>query len=157
MAGEQYSGFTLNAVDAKARVSVPAWLRAVLDTRTSPRALTIAPSEYDDCLIGYDKDHEARLRAEIELRFAGDYSRERAAALRRAFGRTVSLNVDDGYRITLTPLLRELAGVEKHVYFVGSGEYFEIWNPAKFLAQEGLDEPSARICRYEMSLKGEVA
>lgn len=156
MAGEQYSGFTLNAVDAKARVSVPAWLRTVLDTRSSPRTLTIGPSEFDDCLVGYDQDHGVRVRAELEAQYAGDYSRDRAVALRRAFGRSVALNVDDGYRITLTPLLRQLAGIERHVYFVGSGEYFELWDPRTFLAQPGLDAPSAKICRYEMALKGEA-
>lgn len=153
MAGEQYLGFALNAVDAKLRVSVPPAFRAIVADRSPDRELIVGPSEYDDCLVAYDTPHAARLRAEIEKRYEGDYTRERTVALRRAFGNTTPLKIDDAHRITLTPTLKDLLEVDRFVYFLGAGEYFEIWNPAKLLAVPDLDPATARILRRELDAK----
>ena len=47
VAGEQYHGYALNAVDAKLRVSVPPKFRAIVADRSPERELIIGPSEYD--------------------------------------------------------------------------------------------------------------
>ncbi len=157
MAGEQYLGFALNAVDAKLRVSVPTAFREIVSARSVERELIVGPSEYDDCLVAYDPAHAERLRAEIETRYAGDYTRERSVALRRAFGNTTRLKIDDAHRITLTPVLKDLLGVERFVYFLGAGEYFEIWNPQVLLAVPDLDPATARILKREIDAKGAAA
>jgi len=157
VAGEQYLGFALNAVDAKLRVSVPSAFREIVAARSSERELIVGPSEYDDCLVAYDPDYSARLRAEIETRYEGNYSRERAQALRRAFGNTTRLKIDDGHRITLTGTLKDLIEADRLVYFLGAGEYFEIWNPRTLLAAPDLDPVTARILRREMDARGEAS
>ena len=157
MAGEQYLGFALNAVDAKLRVSVPPSFREIVAARSAERELIVGPSEYDDCLIAYDPTHAERLRAEIETRYAGDYSRERAQALRRTFGNTTRLKIDDAHRITLTASLRDLLGLDGLVYFMGAGEYFEIWKPQTLAASPGLDPATARLLKRELDARGVAA
>ena len=157
MAGEQYLGFALNAVDAKLRVSVPPAFREIVAARSAERELIVGPSEYDDCLVAYDPTHAERLRAEIETRYEGNYSRDRAQALRRAFGNTTRLKIDDAHRITLTPSLRDLLGLDGFVYFLGAGEYFEIWQPRTLAAVPDLDPATARLLRRELETKGLAA
>ena len=156
MAGEQYLGFALNAVDAKLRVSVPTAFREIVAARSVERELILGPSEYDDCLVAYDPTHGETLRAEIETRYAGDYSRERSVALRRAFGNTTRLKIDEAHRITLTPTLKDLLGLDRFVYFLGAGEYFELWNPRTLLGITDLDPSTARILRRELEARGET-
>ncbi len=157
MAGEQYLGFALNAVDAKLRVSVPPAFREIVSARSVERELIVGPSEYDDCLIAYDPTHAEKLRAEIETRYAGNYSRDRAQALRRTFGNTTKLKIDDAHRVTLTPSLRDLLDLDGFVYFLGAGEYFEVWKPQTLLAVADVDPATVRLLKREMDAKGVAA
>lgn len=157
MAGEHYLGSALAAVDAKARVSVPPAFRETVEARSASRELIVGKSPWDDCLIAYDPSYSAKLRAGIEAKFGPVDSRERAAAVRRAFGGTTGLRIDDAHRITLTPGLRELGGIDRLVFYIGADEYFEIWNPAAYLALPDADDGLARGLRRDLAARGEAA
>ena len=51
-------------------------------------------------------------------------------ALRRhIFGGAKQINLDSAGRILIPTFLQEYAGLEGEATIVGTGEYFEIWNP----------------------------
>ena len=49
-----FQGSALNAVDAKGRVSVPAFLRGVIERRGNARTIVIAKHEAFPCLSAYE-------------------------------------------------------------------------------------------------------
>ena len=54
-----FQGSALNAVDAKGRVSVPAFLRTVVERRGDARTITLAKHEAFPCLSAYDPAYAA--------------------------------------------------------------------------------------------------
>jgi len=151
---ELFHGYALNAVDAKNRVSVPAAFRDVILSRSDTRAVVIAISEHSPCLIGYDSRRSAKLQADIETRFAGDWSPARDAQARLAFGASEHVGMEDTGRIILSPTLKDMGEIDRHAFFLGAGEYFEIWNPKLLLDSPGLDARMARIIRRQLDDKG---
>ena len=139
VAGLSYLGSALNAVDAKSRVSVPPSFREIVAARSTERDLLVGKSSFDDCLIAYDPSFIDSLRTEIEARFGPVASREKAAAARRAYGSAIPLKIDDAHRLTLTAGLKEAGGIDRLAFFVGMDAYFEIWDPATYLALPDAD------------------
>lgn len=144
-----YAGSYVNGLDAKHRLSVPAPIRDVIETRSSTRALVLAPAEHRPCLQGYDVRYLESVQTSIDRRFDNDWSAARGDAARALFGMAETLKIDDNGRIIMTPILRELGEISASddALFVGAGEYFELWNPEQFLAQEGLDPRHARMVK----------
>ena len=156
MAGNHYLDAAVYPVDAKARVSVPASFREIVVARSPERELIVGKSGVDDCLIAFDPQYSAKLRAEIDARFGIVNSKERAAAVRAAFGNKTPLRIDDGHRITLTQGLRDSLDVTPGgmVFFVGADEYFEIWKPESFLAQADADPELVAALQRGLALRG---
>ena len=154
MAGGHYLDAALNPVDAKARVSVPASFREIVVARSPERELIVGKSAVDDCLIAFDPAYADKLRAEIDARFGIVNSKERAAAVRRAFGNKTPLRIDDGHRITLTPGLRDSGqALSRFVFFVGADEYFELWNPTTYLSQPDADPDLVAGLRRDLAAR----
>ena len=60
-----------------------------------------------------------------------------ARLLRRIIlGNALPVTLDGAGRILLTPNLRDYADLKDEVVFVGQGDYFEIWSPELWKAQE---------------------
>ncbi len=156
MAGAHYLDAVLNPVDAKSRVSVPPSFREIVVARSPERELLVGKSAVDDCLIAFDPGYAARLRAEIDARFGIVNTRERAAAVRSAFGGKTPLRIDDGHRITLSDKLREAGGLGRLVFFVGADEYFELWDPATYLALPDADPDLVAGLRRDLAARGEA-
>ena len=134
------STFT-NKIDAKGRVSIPAPFRAVLerDGYSQGAAGTAAaglggiycyPSIDAPALDGGGE----RLARKIDglLRGLADYSDERDELSVALYGDVRILNIDGDGRITLPDALRNHAGLAGHVTFVGLGDKFQMWEPARF-------------------------
>jgi len=149
-----FHGYALNAIDAKNRLSIPAPFRDVILGRCDTRAVIIALSEHSPCLIGYDANRAAKLQTELETRFAGDWGPARDAQARLAFGASEHVGMEDTGRIILSPTLKDLGEFERHAFFIGAGDYFEIWNPRLLLDTPGLDARVARIVRRQLDDKG---
>ena len=139
MAGVSYLGSALNAVDAKSRVSVPPSFREIGAARSTDRELMVGKSSFDDCLIAFDPTYLDTLRTGIEAEFGPVASRDKTAAARRAYGSAVPLRIDDAHRLTLTVGLKEAVGLDRQAFFVGMDAYFEIWDPATYLALPDAD------------------
>jgi MraZ protein len=57
-----FQGSALNAVDAKGRVSIPAFLRSVIERRGDARTIVLAKHEAFPCLSAYDPGCSRRKR-----------------------------------------------------------------------------------------------
>jgi len=67
-----FQGSALNAVDAKGRVSVPAFLRSVIERRGDARTIVLAKHDAFACLSAYDPGYAALKHAKIERQFEKD-------------------------------------------------------------------------------------
>ena len=61
-----FQGSALNAVDAKGRVSIPSFLRTVIERRGDARTVVLAKHENFPCLSAYDPAYAALKHAKLE-------------------------------------------------------------------------------------------
>nr|WP_243446291.1 division/cell wall cluster transcriptional repressor MraZ [Polymorphobacter fuscus] len=62
----------------------------------------------------------------------------------------VPLTIDDAGRVVLPPVLKRLRKIEGHAFFIGLGDYFEIWDPWVYLATDDADEVALETLREEL-------
>ena len=152
MSDEFFHGYALNAVDAKSRLSIPAEFREVILARSGTKDLYIGPAPGIDCLIGHDKSYDASLQARLAA--VDEESPEGAFRATFLFGSSNALKIDEAGRIVLTAGLKDLGDITNHVWFVAGGNWFQMWNPYRYLEQAGIDPRMFRILRREMVAKG---
>ncbi len=141
MARDTYSGFAMNAVDAKNRLSIPADHRAVIEAKSQQKILVLAPHDGGlPCLIGYDTERLSEIKADLKTEFGVARSADREKLTRRLLGLAAPVPYDDAGRILLSADWRELGGIGKFVVFIGMGDYFEIWD-ADTVLREQHDDP----------------
>ena len=118
---------TVNSIDKKGRVSVPASFRGVLGgqgvlyTMLSISAPTIE--------AGGPQLIEA---AEARLAQMDSFSEEYEVWSFCVHGDSDQLKIDGDGRIILNDAIREHAGISDQVAFVGRGHFFQMWEPDKF-------------------------
>lgn len=153
-----FNGSALNAVDAKGRLSIPSFIRSVVERRSDARAIIIAPHEVDPCLIAYDRGYARNLYVENERRRlleesqSGDGDAVHFRRARRTFGLTEDVSYDPSGRIILPPMMRRKGRIEDLALFVGVGGTFEIWNP--HVALEHGDEDLRELAAYKLEERG---
>ena len=152
-----FQGSALNAVDAKGRLSIPAFIRGVVERRSDAKAIVVGMHEIDPCLTAYDRGYARNLHIENERRrlreeseSGGDATHFRRA--RRTFGLTEDVPYDPSGRIILPPMMRRKGRIEDLALFVGVGGTFEIWNP--FVALEHGDEDLRELAAFRLDEKG---
>ena len=123
------STFT-NKIDAKGRVSIPAPFRAVLERDGYAGGIYCYPSLDAPAL---DAGGE-RLAKKIDGLLSGlpDYSDERDELSVALYGDVQVLSIDGDGRIVLPQHLRGHAGLTTEITFVGLGDKFQMWEPARF-------------------------
>ncbi len=154
MSDEFFHGYALNAVDAKSRLSIPSEFRDVILARSGTKDLYIGPAPGIDCLLGYDKSYDKRLQARLDAREVDEETAEGAFRATFLFGSANALKIDEAGRIVLTAGLKDLGDITNHVWFVAGGNWFQMWNPYRYLEQTGIDPRLLRILRREMEAKG---
>jgi MraZ protein len=152
-----FNGSALNAVDAKGRLSVPAFIRGVVERRSDARAVVIGAHEVDPCLTAYDRGyarilHQENERRRLQEEAAGGHAASHYARARRTFGAVEDVSYDPSGRILLPPLMRRKGKIEDLALFVGVGGTFEIWNP--YLALESGDEDLRELAAFRLEEKG---
>ena len=154
-----FQGSALNAVDAKGRVSVPSFLRSVIERRGDARAIVLAKNDNFSCLSAYDPAYAA-LRHEKLERLLEKQETDPAAELdyaRRtmmAFGATEEVPYDSSGRIIVPPMMRKKGRLEELALFIGVGETFQIWNPTLFLADKNIPDDMKDIARFRLEERG---
>ena len=154
-----FQGSALNAVDAKGRVSVPAFLRSVVERRGDARTIVLAKHESFPCLSAYDPAYAALKHAKLERLFEKQEGASEAALEYQqrnlmAFAATEEVPYDSSGRVLLPPMMRQKGQVEDLALFLGVGETFQIWNPQVFLAEPRVPEDMKDIARFRLEERG---
>src|SRR5688572_6212741 len=154
-----FQGSALNAVDAKGRVSVPAFLRSVIERRGDARTIVLAKHDSFPALSAYDPAYAALKHAKLERlleKQETDPSAELDYARRTmmAFGATEEVPYDSSGRIILPPMMRRKGQVEDLALFIGVGETFQSWNPRLLLADKNVPDDMKDIARFRLEERG---
>lgn len=160
METEIFQGNALNGVDAKARLSVPTFVRSVLDRSSDARVVFLGKHERAPCLTLYGTAYSEYLIGETERRRRLDEDKGVPAdALddygRGLFGMTERVGYDSGGRIVLPPMLRNLGRIEDLALFVGQGRFVELWNPR--VAMETGSDVLKQIAAFYLEQRGAKA
>jgi MraZ protein len=154
-----FQGSALNAVDAKGRVSVPAFLRSVIERRGDARTIVLARHDSFPCISAYDPAYAALKHAKLERlleKEETDPAAELAYARRTmmAFGATEEVPYDSSGRIIVPPMMRRKGELDDLALFIGVGETFQIWNPKLFLADKNIPDDMKDIARFRLEERG---
>jgi MraZ protein len=152
-----FQGSALNAVDAKGRLSVPAFVRNVIERRSDGRFIVVGAHDVSPCITAYGRSYAHNLYEEMERRRLVE--EEKGGSLddhydraRRLFGMTEDVPYDPSGRIVLPPMMRRKGKIEDLALFVGIGGVVEIWNPRIALEVGGRD--LKEIAAYRLEEKG---
>jgi MraZ protein len=154
-----FQGSALNAVDAKGRVSVPAFLRSVIERRGDAKTIVLAKHESFPCLSAYDPAYAALKHAKLERLLEKEETNPDAQLEYQqrnlmAFGATEETPYDSSGRILFPLMMRRKGQIEHLALFLGAGETFQIWNPKLFLAEKNVPEDLKDIARFRLEERG---
>jgi MraZ protein len=154
-----FQGSALNSVDAKGRVSVPAFLRSVIERRGDARTITLAKHESFPALSAYDPAYAALKHSKLERLLEKeetnpdaqlDYEQRNLMA----FAATEEVPYDSSGRIVLPPMMRRKGGIDDLALFLGTGETFQIWNPKLDLDEPRVPDDMKDIARFRLEERG---
>lgn len=120
---------TVNKIDSKGRISIPAPFRSVLEFQGYP-GVYLFPSFTSRAIDGGGQELMDQISLSVEKMQL--FSEETDALSTALFSDTYSLSYDQDGRISLPELLIEHANLSEHVIFVGQGRKFQMWNPDDF-------------------------
>ena len=154
-----FQGSALNAVDAKGRVSVPAFLRSVIERRGDSRTITLAKHESFPALSAYDPAYAALKHSKLErflekVETGPDAQIDYEQRNLMAFAATEEVPYDTSGRIALPPMMRRKGQIEDLALFLGTGETFQIWNPQLLLDDARIPEDLKDIARFRLEERG---
>ena len=141
----RFRGNFTTKVDAKGRMSIPAPFRRGLEAGDPNWQSGVDP----ECVVVYGPKTQRHLEVytvaafeEVEDKILampkGSVKRKR---LQRYFsGASHTLSIDNTGRIVLPQKLREKIGLDGDVFYLGTTDTFQIWNPAEYEALEEADE-----------------
>lgn len=124
---DRFVSNTVNKVDKKGRVSIPASFRPKLGATSKIFALLSVDSPCVDAgneeLLAHREEHLATLNP---------FSEEYEYCSFVLHGESSELKIDAEGRIVVTDLIREHTGIDTEAVFVGRGNFFQIWEPGRF-------------------------
>lgn len=149
-----FLGTVENKIDRKGRVSVPASFRAVL-VNQGFAGLVAYPSLREDggAIEGCGMEYMQRISASVGRLDLFSEEQESLAAL--IFASAHPLPWDSEGRILLPQELIEHAGITDRVAFVGRGETFQMWEPARFAAHRTALLERARRERLTLKIESQ--
>jgi len=111
-----------NTIDSKGRISVPSKFREVLAAHYDERLIL---TNFDACLWAYPVKEWREIEDKVS---ALPQFKPEVKALQRVFiSAATECPVDKQGRILIPPPLREYAGIEREVIFIGMVKRIEIW------------------------------
>ena len=154
-----FQGSALNAVDAKGRVSVPAFLRTVIERRGDARTIVLAKHENFPCLSAYDPAYAALKHAKLERLLekeetSPDAQLDYQQRNLMAFAATEEVPYDSSGRILFPPMMRRKGQIADLALFLGTGETFQIWNPQLLLDDPRIPDDLKDIARFRLEERG---
>jgi MraZ protein len=119
-------------LDSKGRIAIPARHRdALLESCEGKLVLT---ADADGCLLVYPQPEWQPIYDKLNKLSSFN---ARSRALQRLLIGHASVEVMDGAgRVLIPPTLRSYAALDKRVMLVGQGNKFELWDEARWQAQQ---------------------
>jgi MraZ protein len=136
-----------NKIDAKGRVSIPAPFRTVL-AKEGAEQLYCFP-HLDQCAVEAGGKRLVDKIKGILAKYPPE-SPEREDLEQVYFGEAEWIKIDSDGRAILSPRLRNFAGIGDQVVFVGLGDKFQIWEPAKYETFRKQARERVRLFRQEL-------
>lgn len=118
-------------MDAKGRLAIPAKHRDALLAQSSGELVLTAHSH--PCLLLYPAPAWEPIQAKIMS--LSSFDKKSAALQRRLVGYAEDVSLDNAGRMLVSPVLRELAGLQKEIMLVGQGSHFELWSKEAWLKE----------------------
>ena len=141
----RFRGESLNKVDSKGRVSIPALFRRVIEAcdpnwrdGVPPELVIVYGDRRKKYLECYTMEAIEEVDSKIDKLPRG--SKERKALERLFHGLSFPTSVDETGRLVLPAKLRDRVSIEKEAYFIAAGDTFQIWNPETYEADQALAE-----------------
>lgn len=117
-----------HAIDAKGRVSLPARFREAL--ASLKEETFVATTADEQCLRAYPAG--AWKEFEEKLGQKNQFNPSIRRLTRHYVGNAQDLPIDGMGRVLIPPQLREYAGIEKEVIFLGQVRFIEIWSKERW-------------------------
>lgn len=127
-----FQGATQLSLDSKGRLAIPTRHRDMLLAHSTNQLVLTADA--DGCLLCYPLPEWQPIRDKL-LKLSSLDPRIRALQ-RRLIGYAEDIEMDAAGRILISPALRSYAMLGKRVMLIGQGNKFELWDEAKWTAQQ---------------------
>lgn len=127
-----FQGATQLNLDSKGRLAIPTRHRDVLLGLCEGNLVLTADA--DGCLLVYPQPEWQPIRDKL-LKLSALNPKIRALQ-RRLIGYAEEVVMDGAGRVLVSPALRDYAVLDKRVMLVGQGNKFELWDEAKWQAQQ---------------------
>jgi MraZ protein len=124
-----FRGGPVLTLDVKGRITVPSRWRDLL--MASVNGQMVVAKNPDGCLALYPLPVWEQFEQNVL-----SLSTEDEAWRRFFIGSATEVEIDSASRVLLPPELREWAGLEREVKFMGVGPHFELWDMARYEARE---------------------
>lgn len=124
-----FQGASSLSLDAKGRLSVPTRHRDVLSASAAGQ-LTITKHPHG-CLMVFPRPEWEKFRDRI-----ADLPMEAQWWKRMFLGNAIDVDMDTTGRVLVAPELRQAAGLLRDVLLLGMGKHFELWDRARYDAEE---------------------
>lgn len=142
---DRFLSRTINKVDKKGRVSIPASFRPVLKGCTT--LYTILSVDQPTVDAGGPELIEAQEERLAQIdRLSPDYDYFSLLI----HGDSSPMSIDGEGRVILSDAIREHAGITDRVAFVGRGDFFQIWEPERYLLYR--EEARLRVAEMRKAL-----
>ena len=129
---DMFQGAVQLNLDSKGRLAIPAKHRDVLLSECAGNLVLTA--DVDGCLLVYPQQEWQPIRDKL-LKLSALNPKIRALQ-RLLVGNAEDVLMDNAGRVLISPNLRNYAVLDKRVMLVGQGNKFELWDEAKWQAQQ---------------------
>ena len=128
-----FFGETTINLDAKGRLAVPIRYRDSVAEQCGNR-MVLTYSAFDSRALWLQPEKTWE-RVRDDVMALPNFNVSHRSLQRRLVGSATTVELDGSGRILLPPSLRQVAGLEKRVIFLGLGNRFEIWDEDTLNAQ----------------------
>jgi len=125
-------------LDAKGRVILPAGLKRQLDKPDDSLRFVLKKSNYKQCLELHPIEEWQSMMGHLTKKLNPIFNKKHNVFLTQFAKGTIDLTLDSTNRLLVTKGLSEFAGMSKDVVFLGVGSVIEIWDKAKYDANESM-------------------
>ena len=127
-----FRGINAINIDPKGRMTVPTRYRELLEINCQGRLILTIDTD-ERCLLLYGMPEWEAIEKQVAA--LPSFNKASRRVQRLLIGYATEVELDSNGRILLPTLLREYAGINKHVMMIGQGKKFELWDDAQWNAR----------------------